>query len=78
MSKYIEAEWLIARIPSEEMIAKMAVAHAPTIDIVHCRECKHKYQEPWLNGVKVESECEIWHNATLDDDFCSYGEREVE
>ena len=34
MSRYIDADALIANIPSEEMIAKMAVAHAPTIDAV--------------------------------------------
>lgn len=47
-------------------------------ELVRCKECRHKYQEPWHNGVKVEGECEIWHNATLDDDYCSYGEREGE
>lgn len=54
------------------------IATAPSIDIVRCKECRHKYQEPWHNGVKVEGECEIWHNATLDDNYCSYGEREGE
>ena len=34
MSRYIDADALIANIPNEEMIAKMAVAHAPTIDAV--------------------------------------------
>ena len=50
----------------------------PTIDavsVVRCKECKHKYQEPWHNGVKAEGECEIWQRATLADDFCSCAER---
>ena len=58
--------------------AMMEIYDAPSIDIVRCKECKHKYQEPWNNGVAVEGECEIWHNATLDNDFCSYGERKTD
>ena len=92
MSRYIDADKLMldirldkrptfrgAKIPpsvKETMFAYLD--SAPHIDIVKCKECRHKYQEPWHNGVKVEGECEIWHNATLDDDFCSYGEREGE
>lgn len=44
-------------------------------EVVMCKECKYKYQEPWHNGVRVEGECEIWQRATLADDFCSYAER---
>ena len=31
MSRYIDADALMQNIPNEEMIAKMAIAHAPTI-----------------------------------------------
>lgn len=88
MSRYVEAETLVRwicgnkcgcerdecgyDIPCQQV---QLLENAPSIDIVPCKECRHKYQEPWHNGVKVEGECEIWHNATLDDDFCSYGER---
>lgn len=86
MSRYvdIEGDWVDDAIKAyslgyyeddEYAIPIERFDSAPTIDIVRCRECKHKYQEPWNNGVAVEGECEIWHNATLDDDYCSYGER---
>lgn len=84
MARLIYADALIAWIKEsmqqtskvKAIIAKIKTM--PTIDavsVVRCKDCKHKYQEPWNNGVAVEGECEIWHNATLDDDFCSYGER---
>ena len=31
MSRYVDVDALMQNIPNEEMIAKMAVAHAPTI-----------------------------------------------
>lgn len=89
MSRLIDAEWLKElyqpyesyngkelAVPIGAILAN--IDDAPTIDavsVVRCRECRHKYQEPWNNGVAVEGECEIWHSATLADDFCSYGER---
>ena len=39
MGKWIDADAL--KIPSEEMIAKMIIDSAPSIDIVRCKECKH-------------------------------------
>lgn len=69
-------------IPSEEMIAKMAVAQAPTIDVVFCRECKNahltydgecKYCECWKDD--DDNYIELY----LDGDFfCGFGEREGE
>ena len=54
---------------------------APTIDIVHCRECKHwerlNYEAPkegWCDDQMPYSDGR-WVDA---DDFCSYGEREGE
>lgn len=85
--RIIDADALIAWIKgSQQMTSKIKavicyIKTMPTIDavsVVRCRECRHKYQEPWNNGVAVEGECEIWHNATLDNDFCSYGERKGE
>ena len=71
MSKYIEAEWLTSRIPSEEMIAKMAVAQAPTIDIVRCKECK------WAKANGTYQWCgRLDSTARITaDDFCSYGQK---
>lgn len=73
LDRYIDGERCYQMV-----VPSWAIIEAPTIDavsVVRCKDCKHKYQEPWNNGVAVEGECEIWHNATLDDDFCSYGER---
>ena len=76
MSRYIDADALMANIPSEEMIAKLAVAHAPTIDavsVVRCKKCKKKKEVPI-----AEYACFLWCNfhqhAVNEDDYCSYGE----
>jgi hypothetical protein len=45
---------------------------APSIDIVHCQDCKH-----WVynfNGCSRNPCAEPWYA----EDFCSYGEREGE
>ena len=76
MGKWIDADAL--KIPSEEMIAKMIIDSAPSIDIVRCKECKHYDKFPtW-------SACTYWSGDPYEqasvnaDDFCSYGEREGE
>ena len=63
MSRYIDADAL--KIPSEEIIAKMLINSAPSIDIVRCRECKHREEYP----------CKVYHD---DDWYCADGEREDE
>ena len=70
MSRYIDADALIRNIPSEEMIAKMAVASAPSIDVVRCKECKHNPK-----GIGWVSCPMTGANTRKPDDFCSYGER---
>ena len=76
MSRYIDADAL--KIPSEEMIAKMIINSAPSIDIVFCKECKWRGEEiesgnlyHWCRLVGVGYEVDDIH-------FCSYGEREGE
>ena len=72
MSKYIKLEDAIHNINLEvtgrkeytgDMKANLffALDDLPTIDIVHCKECKHR----------SAPKCAI----TNDNDFCSYGER---
>jgi hypothetical protein len=74
--RLIDADAL--KIPSEEMIAKMIIDSAPSIDIVRCKECK------WQSVVTDDEEgtsyymCGVWANATDENVFCSYGEREGE
>ena len=49
-----------------------AIADAPTIDIVFCKECKHfcggDACNIWFDGIG------FWETVNPDD-FCSYGER---
>lgn len=68
--RLIDADAL--KIPSEEMIAKMIINSAPSIDIVFCKECCHK------DIYKGELFCRIHTDDVKADDFCSYGEREGE
>jgi hypothetical protein len=70
VSRYIDANAL--KIPSEEMIAKMIINSAPSIDIVRCKDCKYWNYE--MSGCKRNPSVVAWR----DDDFCSYGEREGE
>ena len=46
-------------------VAKMEFKHLPTIEIVHCWECRHR-----ASG-RLGKMC----IGRLPDDFCSYGER---
>ena len=78
MSRYIDADTL--KIPSEEMIAKMIINSAPSIDIVRCKECKH-----WCNHKDADYDqndfmyyCAVHKVSFSGKDFCSYGEREGE
>ncbi len=92
MSRYIDADALMQDInnsidgmttvgftvDAEYLWGKLhdALEHAPSIDIVRCRECKHCH---------YEQENDVYHCYKLfhrfydaNKHFCSYGEREVE
>lgn len=68
-------------IPSDENDWEELVAFADTIaeqepiDIVRCRECRHRNERC---GMGEHRWCEILNMSTTPDDFCSYGEREGE
>lgn len=69
--RIIDADKL--KIPSEEMVAKMAIAHAPSIDIVFCKECKNiQARHTIIEGEKYCGKLCAW---VKDSDFCSYGVR---
>ena len=82
MSRYIDADALIDRLDycvKEGMGSTIAftfkhmVEEAPSIDIVRCKECKHRYDDGWL---EPRWTCDYLKDMRLkDDDFCSYGER---
>ena len=79
MSKYISIDWLeenakeysLGYYEEDEWATPLNVLDsAPSIDIVHCRECKHvdsKKCPMYLMGL-----------GYTDDDFCSYGDRREE
>ena len=76
--RLIDADALMQNIPNEEMIAKMAVAHAPSIDIVRCKECVKANTEDCSHSYWDDDWGE-WHTDYKGDDwFCADGEREGE
>ncbi len=82
MSRYIDADALIEKIdniwngrPISFLGAKILamIDDAPSIDIVRCGECKHRYDDGWI---EPRWTCDYLKDMRLkDDDFCSYGER---
>ena len=72
MSRYIKAEWLLnffEPYPDDYHTPlgtlRACVDDAPSIDIVFCKECRHRYTG--LMGKMCI--------GRQNDDFCSYGER---
>ncbi len=68
MSRHIDADALAYKVASNgdaDFINKVTklMIEVPSIDIVRCKECIHRLEE---------GRCVRW----LDDDYCSYGERE--
>lgn len=77
MSRYIDAEWIRNiyadfehyenrddwTTPITNVLA--VIDEAPSIDIVRCKECKHREEYP----------CKVYHD---DDWYCADGEREDE
>lgn len=70
MSRYVDAEWLKGQINITfwAEIGKI-IDNAPSIDIVRCKECVYADKYYHCNYMTT------WNKA---DDYCSYGEREVE
>ena len=76
MSRYIDADAFLKEYcepyPHVYMAMSKAVADAPSIDIVRCKECK------WYSDMCGCTEHDEVYLVTNPDDFCSYGEREGE
>lgn len=69
MSRYIDADAFVADskwcgLETAEQVL-FALEHQPSIDIVRCKECKHRDEYP----------CKVYHD---DDWYCADGEREGE
>ena len=70
MSRYIDADalaYIVASNGDADFINKVTklMIDAPSIDIVRCKECKHREEYP----------CKVYHD---DDWYCADGEREVD
>lgn len=70
MSRYIDADAFLKEYcepyPHVFMAISRAMADAPSIDIVRCKECKRFGDEGWC----------FWRDVSIrPNDFCSYGER---
>lgn len=81
MSRYIDADAFIDDLYEHEFSnwcdkdeVSTLVNDAPSIDIVRCKECKHR--EKCEQMVVFENGKYITSGYKLD--YCSYGEREVE
>ena len=72
MSRYIDADAFLKEYcepyPYVYMAMSKALADAPSIDIVRCKDCKYRDKHHY---------CGIWGQPYLcnDECFCSYGER---
>ena len=98
MSRYIDAEWLIAQLmfvadrPIQSQL--YIVRQAPSIDIVFCKDCKHRPIKEDTNGdnygfnliepTEGDERCPClvedgWYSWMPNDNFyCGFGEREGE
>lgn len=60
----------------DEWLFMDTISDMPTIDIVHCRDCKHIDRTICLTSFPEKYGCKLGNGAHRLDFFCSYGERE--
>ena len=78
MSRYIDADALECDTEWSDYhdgftaYSQLEIDTAPSIDIVRCKECKHRNERC---GMGERRWCERLNMSTIPDDFCSYGER---
>ena len=80
MSRYIDADAFLKEYcepyPHVYMAMSKAVADAPSIDIVRCKECKWADWYKTADGKQFCYCMETGNGGRTADDYCSYGERE--
>ena len=54
---------------------RIEVEDAPTVEVVHCKDCKHRYNGKDCTHPLLLSYSWGAIRKVKDDDFCSYGER---
>ena len=80
MNRWIDADafaYIVACNGDADFINKITkfMAEAPSIDIVFCKECKHRYTPDCFRAY-LEYDIQEWIvDSGEDDDFCSWGER---
>lgn len=73
MTEYISTDY-----PTEERAredAELIFTDLPTIEMVHCKECRHCLSEEIEEIIPIYIYCDLWKGETEWDSFCSYGER---
>ena len=75
MSRWMDTDAL--KITREEMVAKMIINSAPSIDIVRCKECKWlRYCETEDLDLYLDCDCPDGGGIPRNEDwFCADGER---
>ena len=50
---------------------------ADVVEVVRCKDCKHREESPWFDGYRCGNPDEGMASGVVlrDNDFCSYGER---
>lgn len=97
MNRYVDAEWLIKEsmplsFSVQKWVNEVQIMTAPSIDIVRCKECKHRPIKEDVNGedygfnliepTEDDDRCPClvddgWYSLMPKDDFyCGFGERE--
>lgn len=82
MSKYIKQDDIFELVRKGVLVSNGSfesvckyIGSLPTIDIVHCGECKCCRDELIEEYMPLYIYCEKWNHETGFDDFCSAGER---
>ena len=71
MSRWIDADAMIANAlqDSERLYLESVAKHTPSIDIVRCQDCRHRY---------MDADLQVWTCTyglmIKPDGFCNYGE----
>lgn len=79
MSRYIDADALKAKCPTNLGAPLWLINEMPSIDIVFCKACIHQAKQTLIQGEIYDMPCcKKGMRISNDNGFCSYGEREGE
>ena len=81
IKKTIREEWIKYMPSALDMNISFVlgkIAEVPTIDIVHCKDCKNCRYEFIDENMPLYIYCDIWRDETDFDGFCKYGEERDE